>query len=116
MTKQQRGDRPHSSARTNASVRKPGERLRFVVDRVESQVVVLTDADGGGKTFEIDSSLLPTNCVDEGAVFEVSVGQDAMPLWNAAVRDYQEEQQRRADAQRRLDSLRSGDGGGDLAL
>lgn len=83
-----------------------------VIDRIvdgETAVLLLESDDGIAAQLDIDVELIPTDGRHEGAVFELSVGDDSVEM------RYQPETEadRRASAQDRFDSLskRLGDDG-----
>lgn len=87
---------------------------RFVVDRVESGVAVLQDADG--HDHEVRARDLPRGCRSEGAVLRIPDRPDGTPDWSRAERDHDEEKRLLAESEALLARLRRGDPGGDITL
>lgn len=87
---------------------------RFVVDRIESGILVLQDEDGADH--EVPAKRLPSGCRSEGAVLSVPDGPDGKPDWSKAERDHAEEKRLLAEAEARLARLRRRDPGGDVKL
>ena len=93
-----------------------GSAHRFIVDRREGAMVVITDEAHAGVSIDVPHTALPAQCAVEGAVLEVPIGPDGVPRWSAAVRNRAEEARRVADARQRLDRLTQHDDGGNLKL
>lgn len=107
----------------------------WVVDRVEGPVTVLVavddldagdlpaddvdadDLDEGDEpvVVEVASSLLGEHAV-EGAVLRVPLGAVGEPVWDAAERDTEAEQARKAEGEAALERLKRRDPGGDVVL
>ena len=84
----------------------------WVVDRVESEIVVLIE-DEGEIVVEVAAGELGANAV-EGAVLIVPLGSVGEPVWGEAERDDASEGERTSDAQEILERLKSRDPGGDI--
>ena len=87
---------------------------RFVIDRIETEKVILQDEDG--TDHEITASLLPRECRSEGAVLSVPTNAKGALDWSRAERDRVAEKQMLADGKETLDRLRRQDPGGDVKL
>ena len=92
----------------------------WVVDRVEGPVAVLVSAEEASEedepvVVEVASSLLGEHAV-EGAVLRVPLGDVGEPVWDAAERDTDAEEARRAEGEAMLERLKRRDPGGDVVL
>ena len=84
----------------------------WVVDRVESDVAVLVEAEGE-LVAEVGLTELGSHGV-EGAVLVVPLGSVGEPVWSEAARDPELEKARRAKAEDTLRGLRERDPGGNI--
>lgn len=85
---------------------------RYVVDRIEGELVVLVDDESGDKANK-DSWELPV--VDEGDVIVVKL-KNGHPQWGTATVDTRSTQKRGEDAEGVLDDLKGRDPGGDVKV
>ena len=86
---------------------------KYVVDRVEGELVVLVD-DETGDTENLVSWELPQ--VDEGMVLAVQIDNNNKPKWGTAKVLEAETKRRAQQGDRRLDELKKRDPGGDIKL
>lgn len=90
----------------------------WIVDRVDGDVAVLLaveDLEEGddAAVVEVAARLLGDHAV-EGAVLRVPIGEVGEPMWEAADRDLEEEEERRAEGEAAIERLRRRDPGGDV--
>lgn len=85
----------------------------FAVDRIEGDVAVLIDDEGGAH--DVPAARLPIR-PREGMVLRVAAGHDGQPDWSTAAVDDAEREHRLRDIHGRAARLAASDPGGDLAL
>lgn len=89
----------------------PTER-KYVVDRIEGELIVLVDDESGDKA-NMDSWELPV--VDEGDVIVVSL-KNGRPQWGTATVDANDTKERREKSNEVIEDLKGRDPGGDVEL
>jgi hypothetical protein len=92
----------------------------WIVDRVDGKIAVLIAAEDledeeEAAVVEVAARLLGDRAV-EGAVLRVPIGAVGEPMWDAAERDEDAEEARRAEGEAALERLRRRDPGGDVVL
>jgi hypothetical protein len=86
---------------------------KYVVDRIEGELVVLVDDESGEKV-NLDSWELPL--VDEGSVLAVELDATGKPKWGTATVLVEEPKRRAELGGRVIEDLKRRDPGGDIKL
>ena len=86
---------------------------KYVVDRIEGELVVLVEDDTGDKV-NLDSWELPA--LDEGTVLAVELDDNAKPKWGTATVLIDETKRRAEQAGRVIEDLKKRDPGGNVSL
>jgi hypothetical protein len=86
---------------------------KYVVDRIEGELVVLVDDESGDKA-NLDSWELPA--VDEGTVLAVELDANSKPKWGTASVLTGETKRRMEQGERQIEDMKKRDPGGDVAL
>jgi len=90
----------------------PAER-KYVVDRIEGELVVLVDDESGDRA-NLESWELPV--VDEGTVLAVETDANGHPKWGTATVLAEETEKRRHEDKTRIEDLKRRDPGGDVTI
>jgi hypothetical protein len=86
---------------------------KYVVDRIEGELVVLLEDESGEKV-NLDSWELPA--IDEGTVLAVELDNNGKPKWGTATVLAEETKRRSEQGRNQIDELKKRDPGGDITL
>ena len=86
---------------------------KYVVNRIEGELVVLVDDESGDRA-NLESWELPV--VDEGTVLAVEIDANGNPKWGSASILADETEKRRHEDTTRVEDLKKRDRGGDVTI